>query len=279
MFSGRRLTCYLRERRCIATMTTKPPTASTEETEASSSLAATSSPVIPPSWDLLSCNSYLVSLLPIEETLKYFPGIFSQKEFHDLLRCVAAAWLLWTQHGAGPSLGIGDGGSIRQKIRVILGNRRKVVLFTLAFMDWVPSIYHFFTKQLEAGTLQISHQHLNSTMHHHSPSDSTSHRQSQLAMQRRQKLWKILKSIWPMVRLALWMRLAWTDEDEGSSSSAALLSSSSPVANQLFVLYAHRRWLQEETMELWSTVCRPIVQSAQETRQWLVELWRQLVQS
>jgi hypothetical protein len=229
-----------------------------------------------PLWDWLPCHSYLLSLLPVEDALKYVPGKWSsQNEFHAAIRCAAVAWLLWKQR-ASPRL---KGGNtiIQSRHDVVTHthihmrrNRQHVTMFLLVAMDAAPSMYRLLVQQIESVRQRPA-----------IPASASTTRTSlvQVAHQRRQTIRKVLDSTWPLIRLALWMQLAYFDEDGNgkhtlNSRETTTTSSIAAAPPLLFVLYAYRRWLQEQGMELWPTVLRPLLESSRETRRWVAQLWR-----
>jgi hypothetical protein len=219
----------------------------------------------PSSWDLLPCNSYLISLLPVEEALRFLPGgLASQTEVHDFLRFLAAAWLMWSQqtHNITSNDRTPPVSSSLQTLKQgILRDRQQGVLLALFAMDGAPIVYRFVVKQMERLKLYSmpseEHQVLGSL--------------SSLAVQRRQQLWKMLTSAWPLIRLALWMQLVVAG---GGEDGTELAHRNASPAVPLYAVYAHRRWLHEQGMEFWQTAIRPLLESSRDTRRWMHQLWR-----
>ncbi len=202
-----------------------------------------------PLWDVLPCNAYLVSLLPIEEACRYLPGIASfRNEVYDILRFLAAAWLLSSQQIT----------TKEWNVKNVFQNRSQIALFSLFAMDWAPTLCRMVMARPMARYSRIPSQ----------PSIEASaiappNRISQLAAQRHEHLVKIFQSIWPLIRLGLWLQLTQSHNDDTKKTP-------------LYALYAHRRWLHEQGMELWPAIVGPLLQSSRETRRWLHQLWRQL---
>lgn len=209
-----------------------------------------------PSWDVLPCNSYLISLLPLEDFFKYLPGIASQEEFHDLIRCMAAAWLLWIQQKQLTTT------SRYRWLPNMLQNRQQLTLFALAAMDWVPCIYKFLSKQ----QWKLHRLPGPTTLSNSTTIATISTTRQRTAEQRRKLVWKLFQSAWPLIRLALWMQLAASSSQDGIAGDSSSLTRPAPL---LYALYAHRRWLHEQGMELWPTLLRPLVESSRETREWI----------
>ena len=203
-----------------------------------------------PVWDVLSCNAYLISLLPIDEVLRYVPGLGADKDLHGILRFVAAGWLLWHQQSQQQQ-------STRETTRELTGRgisekRHQVALFGLLALDGASILRRWWIQQFPSRPVL-------------EPA-STHPRMTQLATQRREKLKQILQSLWPLLRLACWIQLA-------QAPSEGNLPHHSKLA-PLHVLYAHRRWLQEQGMELWPTIVEPLLQSSRETQRWIRQWWR-----
>ena len=92
------------------------------------------------------------------------------------------------------------------------------------------------------------------------------HLATQLATERREKLKQILQFLWPLLRLAWWIPLAQMSSNYHETEG--ILPLHSKLA-PLHVLYAHRRWLQEQGMELWPIILEPLLQSSRETQRWI----------
>jgi len=195
-----------------------------------------------PSWDVLSCNAYLVSLLPVEDALRHLPV---PKSFGHILRCAAAAWLLWNQKQQPAD-------------KANKWNRRRISLTCMFAMDWAPTIYRIVKDSL----LEARRNHPQST-DALSPERMVSSPREQLAQERRQKLFRIFGTIWPLIRLALWLQLAAFTEEKSTPP--------------LYTVYAHRRWLHEEGMTLYPSIVKPLLRSSRETYQWMLHIWKELL--
>lgn len=213
-----------------------------------------------PLWDVLSCNAYLVSLLPIDDVLRYVPGLGADHDLHDILRFFAAGWLLWRQQ------------LLRQRQqstiepRGIFQNSRQVALVCLLAMDGLPILCRWIIKQFPSRPVLVPI----------SNSPDSNPRITQLATQRREKLRRLFQSLWPLLRLGLWIQLARSSSEEKKDDGATTKGlSSSQQPSPLHVLYAHRRWLQEQGMELWPIMVEPLLHSTRETKRWLRQLWHQ----
>jgi len=123
------------------------------------------------------------------------------------IRIVGAAWLLWH----------------RQRGRVVSKGQWRV-LVCLFVMDYSQTVYRICLEQwnkrfIRSPTTGFPEQYC--------PNDP--HRQ--VAMERRQKVWKILQSIWPLLKLGLWLQLATSTSDNPEERAS------------LYPVYGFRRWM------------------------------------
>jgi hypothetical protein len=193
-----------------------------------------------PLWDILPLNSYLLALLPLEDVLRFVPAT-AQQDLAEIVRIAGAAWLLWH----------------RQRGRDVSKGPWKLLL-CLFVMDYAPTVYRISLEQWRK--LNNIDWDLPATVTETQPTDHRSH----LALERRQKMWKIIQSIWPLLRLGIWLRLATSKSD--SPDDAPLL----------YPVYGHRRWMHEELMALWPTLIKPLLASSVETKRWIRQVIRHL---
>lgn len=207
------------------------------------------SKVSAPLWDVLPLNSHLVSLLPVDDVLRFAPASL-RRDLSESLRIAGAAWLLWAQQQQ------------RRRSQSDGGRHGTTLVYILFVMDWAPTIYRIAGEQFHK--LQGSYPRNIPP----SPEPFMDARQS-VAVARRQQVWKIVQSIWPLLRLGLWLRLATsTGVDDGNAAGRTAT---------LYPVYGYRRWMHDHAMELWPVLVKPLLDSSRETRQWIRHLIRQLL--
>ena len=195
-----------------------------------------------PLWDLLPLNSYLVSLFPVEDMLRFVPGT-SQHDIGEVIRMVGAAWLLW----------------YRQRGRVVSREHWRI-LVCLFVMDYAPIVYRICVEQWNKRFIRSS-----PTRFFFSEQYRPNGPHWEVAIERRQKIWKILQSIWPLLKLGLWLHLATSTSDDAEETAS------------LYPVYGFRRWMHEEAMGLWPTLLKPLLDSSRETKRWIRQIIRRLI--
>ena len=169
--------------------------------------------------------------------LRFVPGT-SQHDIGEVIRMVGAAWLLW----------------YRQRGRVVSREHWRI-LVCLFVMDYAPTIYRISTDLWKE---RFIHSPRRVFPDPYRPNDP----HWQVATARRQKVWKILQSIWPLLKLGLWLRLAASTSHDAEATAA------------LYPVFGYRRWMHEEVMGLWPILIKPLLESSRETKQWILQIIR-----
>jgi len=237
-----------------------------------------------PLWDILPLNSYLMTLFPFEDALRFLPHTIvnqsQRQDVCDVLRMVGGAGLLWSHHTKQRYQHQSQG-----TITTSYHQRQWRIVVLLFVMDSLPTAYRIIREQWNMYVIRRTTSLSYGEGHHRSTTTNTSMNNSNnndhddplrhVALERRQQVTKRFQTLWPLVRLGLWLRLAsssQSDENEndvGTNKVGDLMKRIPLSLPLLYPIYGHRRWMQELLMELWPTVFKPILDSHRETKQFI----------